>query len=134
MPELFEVYPAIRYIFPDRFVPVKQLVNHEEKDPYAVRPIYGSIGFDFVRIIVFEVEDDEQLRHLVADPETYYWGQEVFLEELTEIDGLEGLEGLTSAERFAYTETGGLIALAELEIVIPYPEIHELPANMRLEG
>ena len=133
MPELFEVFPAIRYIYSDRFVPVKQLVNYEERDPCKVRPIYGSIGFDFVRLVVFEVDKDQPLRHVIYDRETYYWGQEVFLEDLIECDGLEGIEQLTDSERFVFTETGGLIALDEFDIVLPYPEFHELPANMRFQ-
>lgn len=134
MPELFEVHNAIRFIYQDKSVPVKQMVSSDNKNPNLVRPIFGAIGFDFIRIIVFELDDGHQLKHLVADPETYFWGSEIFIDEINDADLLNAVEELTDADRFLLTGMGALIPLGDNEIVLPYPEIQELPANMRLES
>ena len=134
MPELFEVHNAIRFIYQDKSVPIKQIISSDNKNPNLVRPIFGAIGFDFIRIIVFEVDDDQKLRHLVADPETYFWGAEIFLDEIDDNDLFTSIEELTDADRFLITATGALIPLGDNEIVLPYPELQELPADMRLES
>jgi len=130
---IYKAFNAIRFMYPDRALPVKSIVLSENKDPLRVRSIFGSIGFDFVRIIEFEVDDGTILHHFVAEPDTYYWGQEMSLQDLAAVDGLDGIEGITSNDRFVLTSWGALIPLESYEIVIPYPEVEELPANMRID-
>jgi hypothetical protein len=134
MSELYEVHEAIRYIYPEQAVPVKQIVSAPTKDPYKVRPIFGAIGFDFIRLVFFEIDTGEMLRHIVAEPETYYWGDEISLEEALLMKDLEEIDEVSNCERFVYTSWGAFIPLKDNEMALPYPELPELPANMRLDS
>ena len=133
MPELYEVVQAIRYLYLDSVVPVKNLVTSDNRDPYKVRNLFGAVAFDFVRIVFFEVDQGERLRHLIAEPETYYWGEEMSIDEIEQAKGLEDFRLGTNSERFVYTAWGAFIPLHANEIVVPYPELEELPLNMRMD-
>jgi hypothetical protein len=131
--EFYEVHEAIRYIYPEQAVPIKQMVSAITKDPTRVRPIFGAIGFDFIRLVYFEIDNGDMLRHIVAEPETYYWGDEISIEEALLMNGLEEIDEVTNYERFVYTSWGAFIPLKSNELVLPYPELPELPADMRLD-
>ena len=133
MTEFCEVHDAIRFIYPEQAVPVKQIVVSNTKDPYKIRPIFGAIGFDFIRLVYFEIDSGEMLRHIIADAETYYWGEEFSIEEMLLMEGLDKIDEISSSERFVYTSSGAFLPLRENELALPYPELPELPADMRLD-
>jgi hypothetical protein len=123
---------AVRYLYPGAVLPLARFMVTATKNPFDIVPVYGAVGFDFVRIYEFENEDGFLLDYQLADSETYYWGLELSRSELEQFNDFPDLNDHTGAERFALTCWGGYIPLSDNEIVVPYPEFQEIPADMRL--
>ena len=124
---------AARYIYPGSVLPCKPYCLIDLFDPSTVPYQMGSIGFDFIKLVEFEIEPGEVLQHALTLPETYYWGIEVDLNDLSNSPYIETIEDLVETNRFVMTSWGALIPLFEDDIVVPYPTVIELPLDMRLD-
>ncbi len=124
---------AARYIYPGSVLPCKPYSLIDLFDTNTVPYQMGSIGFDFIRLVEFEIEPGEVLQHALTRPETYYWGTEIDLDDLSDSPYLETIEELVETNRFVITCWGALIPLFEDDIVVPYPTVIELPLDMRLD-
>jgi hypothetical protein len=120
-----------RYIYLGGVVPGAHTLVVRERNPAAVEWEPGSIGFDFTTIYRFVCEGDLVFQHLVHDEETYYWGRELSLDEVTRTPSYRRLLEEASPVRFVLTEWGGVLPLKDWEIAIPRPEMFELPSDLR---
>ena len=114
-----EVHQCVRFIYPHGVVPVTMFGIRSSCVPSEVEPVPGAIGFDFVSLIYFDIGNGV-LRHVSAEAETYYWGQEVTREELDDMpDGVgEAVSQWSTAERFLLGSWGGLIPLNDHEFAV----------------
>lgn len=122
---------VVRYLYSSIVLPLLRLSEISERDPYKISPVYGSVGFDFIRIYEIETEDGLILNCYDAEPETYYWGIEISREEIESFANSPRIELFSDASRFALTSWGGYIPLKDSDIVVPHPEFHEIPDNIR---
>jgi hypothetical protein len=128
----YNMSDAIRYLYPAAVFPLLRTIETDTKNPFDINPVFGAIDFDFLRVFEFRIGEDEIVDYHLADPETYYWGLELSADEISSFAGFPDITEFSDAERFALTVWGGYIPLRDNEIVIPYPEFQELPADMRL--
>lgn len=124
---------AARYIYPQGVISKAYMVVVSERNPETVEHENGAYGFDFVEAFRFTCLDHDGLtfQHLVADRETYYWGQELSLEELSNMPGYEEVCSSSSHKRFVLTDYGAVMPLDDNELVIASPDAFELPSDMQ---
>jgi len=117
-----ETSTHVRYHYLDGVVPHPELAEIAEEsfaDPDAVAQVPGATSFDFVTVILFPFEG-RVLRHVLAEPETYFWGTEVTRDELADAGYPEAR---TTSHRFVLTTSGAIIPLRDHESVIS-PEVY----------
>lgn len=111
-----EVQRAVRYIYPDGTIPVKDLVDFDFESGLGVDDVpqvSGAVGFDFVHLIYFDFRG-RTLRHLLGEAETYYWGVEL---DETDLEAA-GIPTRNRTGRSVLTTLGAIIPLRDHEFVI----------------
>lgn len=126
-------YEACRYIFPDIIVETASIEYIQNYDPHLVPYEPGAVGFEFIKIVEIETEDEDISRYVLNRNQYYYWGQKVYIEELQNSPKYEVIMQSSDADLFCLTSWGALVPIDEDDEVIPYPRMIELPSDMRTE-
>ncbi len=116
-----EIQKAVRYVYPAEAIPVKQFEDFDFESKFNLEDVpqaSGAVGFDFVRIVYFEL-DSRTLRHVVAEAETYFWGTELSDEDLE----AAGIRRSRHTDRYVLNSSGAVIPLRDHEFVVS-PKIH----------
>ena len=119
-----------RYIYPSGAVVHVHSIVVADRISDSVKFQHGAIGFDFTVIYQFECDDGKVFQNTCADPETYYWGQELTIEELSEMPNFSSIAESIFVERFVLTEWGGVYPLNDDDRVIPLPDSFVIPPDM----
>lgn len=119
-----------RYQYPQWVVPPQDTVVVDERNPYKVPYQNGAVSFDFVEVYVFEC-DGHTFQCANTDSETYYWGQELSLEDVLNMPAYKRVDPESACQRYVLTDWGAVIHLANDEFVVPHPSAFDLPADMQ---
>ncbi len=133
MARTVSIRQSARYVYPGAVVPIKSHVNVLHFDPQLVPYQNGAIGFDFMKLVKVRLKTGEVFRHALPIPGTYYWGQEINIDDLEDSPDLASIEKETTLDRFVLTSWGGLIPLQVDDEAVPYPQFAEIPLDMRLK-
>ncbi len=133
MDPIVKINFGVRYLYPSMVMPVRAYEFVDTDNPYDVAYQNGAVCFDFGKLIEIFLDTGEVVSKFLAEADTYYWGQELALEDMEYIEDYEVFRNLTDATRFVLTSWGALIPLSSGDHAIPYPNALELPSDMRLE-
>ncbi len=122
---------AVRYLFFDDCIATADVEYITEYDPKVVQYVPGAVGFEFIKIAEVDTGDEVSTFVLNRD-QRFFWGIQVSIYQLSDSPYFSSIIDQTDNDEFCLTIWGALIPLDEDEEVVPYPEMFELPADMRM--